>query len=243
MRINRVYQHSDKFKGNLISYNKQAKPSWIKFKTDKKVQFIRAEHNNIQYWYRRYFKDYFLIFNPSPKDYSSYYDEIAEQYDDMVPQNFKIVEFIIKKMNKYIDKNSSILELSAGTGILSQSIVNTWSNLTITDISQNCLEIARKKTKLSENNVIVSDILKLKISKKFDAIVELMGLDYFSEDEMELISNKIVLSMKNKGILIIVDRHHYPSFENKLDVLKKGVFNIKTPTGIFPYFYTIAIKN
>jgi hypothetical protein len=71
------------------------------------------------------------------KNFAPYYDTIAIHYNGMVPQNNKIAEFIMNKMMKYVKKkNAKILELSAGTGILSEKIIKKWSDLTITDISK-----------------------------------------------------------------------------------------------------------
>jgi len=237
-----VYQYSDEFTGKLASYDKRKKPSWIQFESDIKIQFLRADHEGVQYWYRRYFQDYFLILNATPNDYASYYDEIAHSYDTMVPQNVQLADFIIEKMHTLIAKNAHILELSAGTGILSKKIVPEWSNLTITDISPKCLEIAKTETHLSDENIIVADVLKFNTEKKFDAIVELMGLDYFSDDEIEKIANNVLSKIHKNGVLVFVDRHHYSSFEKRLKVLEKGFFDMETPTGKFPYAYMIAIK-
>lgn len=242
MKVNRVYRYSDEFSGKLVSYDTKKKPSWVRFESDINIQFLRADHEGIQYWFRRYFQDYFLILNAAPSDYASYYDEIANTYNAMVPQNNEIADFIIKKMHDHISKNAHILELSAGTGILSKKIVPEWSNLTITDISPKCLEIAKRETHLSDKNIIVADILKFSAKKKFDAIVELMGLDYFSDDEMEKIALNVLSKLHKNGIAIFVDRHHYTSFEKRLNVLEKGFFDIETPTGTFPYAYMIATK-
>jgi ubiquinone/menaquinone biosynthesis C-methylase UbiE len=242
MKIKSVYIKNTKYDGKIISYDKKKIPSWIQLQPHKRIAMIKIEHNNQKRTYLKYFEDYYLILNAGPKDYQSYYDAIVNKYESMCPQNKKLALFLYNKLKKYLPKDKHILEISAGTGNLTEKLIKYWSNLTITDISSKCLDVNIRKTKISKEKVIVSDIFKLNLNKKFDAIVELTGLDYFTSEQMKLISNRITTHLKKKGIFMCVDMHPYPEIEEKFKVIEKGKFKRKAPIKEVDYYYFIGEK-
>ena len=99
------------------------RPSWIRINDEnKRIQFIKIIIENEPFWYRRYFDDYFFPLNPESKDYKNYYDEISSKYDSYVPQNKEFTRLINSFCRNYISKNAKILDLGAGTGIISQAL-------------------------------------------------------------------------------------------------------------------------
>ena len=160
----------------------------------------------------------------------------------MVPQNKQIAVFIEEKLVKELSKKALVLEVCAGTGMISERLHKSGFNLMITDISGDSLKIAKHRTGLSEDKVVTANLLEFAPTNKYDALIESMGLDYFSEGELEQIAVKLLKAVKSGGYVILVDRHHYPAFENRLELIDKGSFDLDTPTGRFPYAYFVGKK-
>lgn len=229
-----------------IKYDKNTKkrPSWVKLGLDKKIIFIKLAFNGESFWYRRYFQDYFFIFDPNSEDYRAYYNEIAEDYESYVPQNKamrKIVLDFLKKLK--IDKKIKILDLGAGTGIVTEGIAEKgYTNLTLLDISDKELEIAKKKKSLRGADYQIVDLTKEEIGGKYDLIFETMSLDYFKGEKMKLILQKIKDALKGGGKFIVIDRHIYPEFNIYFKRIEEGKIELETPEGLFDYFYFIGEK-
>ncbi|MFH1209846.1 MAG: class I SAM-dependent methyltransferase [archaeon] len=231
-----------------FEYDKESKkrPSWLKFKDlPKKVQFVKILIDEEAFWYRRYFENYFFPLNNTKEDYENYYDEIAEDYEDMVPQNKKIAEFILDKLKDLnISKETEILELGAGTGLVSEHLVKKgYKNLVLIDISSKCLNVAKKKEVLSKCKFIKANLLSFKSKKKFRIIYNSMSLDYFNEYELDKILKLTKQNLKKGGVFISVDRHIYKEYEKNFKKLDSGWFNLKTKSGSFRYDYFIGLNS
>ena len=240
MKVDREYQYSDELSGSLLEYDSQhsQRPSWVRYSGEERTQYLRLKHEGSHVWYRRYFEDYFFIFEPSAEDYKNYYDAIAQAYDSMVPQNKEIAEFIRKKLQENLKEDARVLELSAGTGIISEAIAEF--DLTITDISKDSLKIAKHRTGLSDDRVIAADLNVFEPDGMYDAVVESMGLDYFTDEQLKNIVERLLPHLAKGAMLIIVDRHRYPVFEHYFTPVDSGSFDLKTPTGTFPYQFFVG---
>ena len=245
VKLDKVY-FSKKIKKANIEYDKENKkrPSWIKIKLNKKIIFIKILVNKEAFWYRRYFKNYFFPLDSNSEDYKNYYNHIAKNYESFVPQNKRIGKLILKFLEKFnIKKKAKILDLGAGTGIISEVIVEQgYSNLTLIDISDKALEIAKNKEKLKNAKFLVKDFTKDKIKGKFDVVLESMSLDYFKDKVLFKILNNIKSCLKNQGIFVAVDRHIPEEFCKFFEEIEKGKLKLKTPEGVFDYYYFLGRK-
>jgi len=246
IRLDKVYE-SRKFEGiSNIVYDKnfEKRPSWIKVKLDKKVIFIKILFNKEAFWYRRYFEDYFFPLEATSEDHKNYYNEIAKNYESYVPQNKLTVKILLDFFKELkIKKNSKILDLGAGTGLVTEGIVKEgYNNITLADISEEELKIAKSKNSLKNAKYQTIDLTKDKIAGKFDVVYETMSLDYFKGEKMQAILEKIKNALNANGKFIVIDRHIYSEFNDYFKEIKSGKIELETPEGKFDYYYYIGEK-
>ena len=127
----------------------------------------------------------------------------------------KPYEIYYMRLNQYIDKKTSVLELAAGMGEHTQTLVNIGAELTVTDISEESLKNIKKvyENKLETK---VADIENLPFKdKSYHNIICLESAfhynprkDFFDEsyrilkdNDSELVIADIVLKNKNYGYL------------------------------------------
>lgn len=110
----------------------------------------------------------------------------------------------------------NILDYGGGTGILSQAIrmSNPWAYITIADISESMLEIARERNSADEY-VLMPNRLPY---KTYDVII-LCSILHEVEDREKLIK-ELSPSLKPGGLLIIRDGYAELPVNNKWDSLK-----------------------
>lgn len=246
IKLDKVYESKKAKSRQNIVYDKnfEKRPSWIKAKLNKKVIFIKILFNEEPFWYRRYFGDYFFPLDATPEDYKNYYNEIAKNYESYVPQNKLMINILLDFFNELkIKKDSKILDLGAGTGLVAEGIVKEgYNNITLADISEEELKIAKSKNSLKNAKYQVVDLTKDKIIGKFDVIYETMSLDYFKGKKMQAILEKIKNALNTNGKFIVIDRHIYPEFNNYFKEIKSGKIELETPEGKFDYYYYIGKK-
>lgn len=102
------------------------------------------------------------------------FDRYADHFEDHLVISLKYkVPFIIKDKLKSLNlsKNSKVLDLGCGTGLLGRTIIEEYPNIVGVDISTNMIKETRKKEIYSE--LYISDIYEflLQNDKKFDLII------------------------------------------------------------------------
>lgn len=233
--------------GMIFDENHKKRPSWIKIKNvPSNYQFIKIIVNGENFWYRKYFENYYFPLNNTSEDYKNYYNEIAKSYDKYIDDytielGKKIGEFLKKNSVK---KNSKILEIGAGTGLSSKGILSTgYNNLTLLDISKEMLEEASKKTGIEKEKLIVKDILNLDTKDKYNVVCACMSLDYFNEIETEKILKNINSVLEDNGIFICIDSHISKLFSKIFNCISKGELNLEIMGTKQNRYYFIGRKN
>jgi len=105
----------------------------------------------------------------------------------------------------YIKDSFDVLEIGAGTGTLTKSLLDSGANVIATDISPNSLKIIQKRyVKFGKKLIIkVADMEKLPFDdNNFDVVSSAGSLSYGSN---EVVMNEISRILKQDGLFICVD--------------------------------------
>lgn len=117
----------------------------------------------------------------------------------------KILKFIRKNFNS--KETYSILDLGVGTGITSKLIQKELpkSEFDLVDFSRKMLSGARKKLGAKNVKYIFGDYSKLKLKKKYDIIVSVIGIHHQNNKDKQIIFKKIYSLLKPSGVFIFGD--------------------------------------
>jgi tRNA (cmo5U34)-methyltransferase len=111
-----------------------------------------------------------------------------------------------------------ILDLGAGTGLLTENIFNKYSRgyFTLIDISEEMLDIARKRFKYNLNfKYILGDYLKADFGDSFDIIVSSLSIHHLEDNDKRVIYSKVYELLNDDGIFLNADQVLAPSTENE----------------------------
>lgn len=143
-----------------------------------------------------------------------FFEKTAHTYDKIVNlTTFGKDKYWKKEIIKKIPNCNSILDLACGTGILTFQIAEHLPNAKIlgVDITENYLEIARKKLKPYQKiSFLCQDAEKLNLDQKFDCITSSYIPKYCKAETLI----KICLNHLNAGGNIILHDFTYP--KNKI---------------------------
>lgn len=120
---------------------------------------------------------------------------------------------------KFIENNNNVLEIGAGTGMHTCSLLETGAFVMATDISPNSVQIIKKKYEKYSSKLItkVADMESLPFSNEtFDVVCSAGSLSY---GDNQVVMNEINRVLKPGGIVIIVDSLH----ENPIYIINRWI--------------------
>ena len=134
-----------------------------------------------------------------------FWNSKAHSYDKVVNKFFpKIYETILVNLIQDVNQSDKVLEVAAGTGILSIQMSGHVSHIAAIDIAPEMLKIAKEKSlRLQKNNIDfqVGDICSLKFdNKSFDTVVASNVLHLLHKPELALQEIRRVLTDGGKII-------------------------------------------
>jgi tRNA (cmo5U34)-methyltransferase len=166
------------------------------------------------------------------------FDRIAAEYDSQR-------QYVIPEMDQYYNaavwaaestgKNPAILDIGAGTGLMSALILEKFptAELTLLDISENMLSIAKERFSGRENiRYVVNDYSRSELGGEYDIICSALSIHHLSTADKRLLFYKIFGSLKPGGMFVNADqadgetlyfRQRYLDYWNRF--LKKGPLN------------------
>lgn len=116
-------------------------------------------------------------------------------------------------------ESPAILDLGAGTGLLSALLVNQYpqTTLTLVDVSEKMLEVA--KTRLEHHphvKAIVADYTQHHFDEKFDLVVSSLSIHHLTDAEKKVLYHNAYSLLKPGGALVNADQvlGHTPYIES-----------------------------
>lgn len=141
-------------------------------------------------------------------DIKSQFGAVAENYDE---QRRKFIPCFDDFYGIAIDNleldipDPRILDLGAGTGLFSSMTLDKYpsANITLVDISEKMLEIARKRFSGNENiEVICQDFSTFRSDKKYDAVISSLAIHHLEDNRKKKLYDSIYDMLRKDGLFI-----------------------------------------
>lgn len=142
------------------------------------------------------------------------FDAVSRKYDEQrkrfIPcfDDFYGVSVSVASVNK---ENPEILDVGAGTGLLSASLMERYpeASFTLIDISEKMLEMAKDRFRGNlKVKYIAADYSKYDFGEKYDMVVSALSIHHLEDKEKKGLYNKIYSILKENGIFINADQVH-----------------------------------
>ncbi|HII01564.1 TPA: class I SAM-dependent methyltransferase [Methanosarcinaceae archaeon] len=116
-------------------------------------------------------------------------------------------------------ENPGILDIGAGTGLLSAFLMERYpeASFTLIDISEKMLDMAKARFGNNSNvKYIAADYSKYDFVEKYDLVVSAVSIHHLEDEEKKELYNKIYSMLKKNGVFINADQVHgeTPFIEN-----------------------------
>ena len=137
------------------------------------------------------------------KDIQTYYDGVAKKIE--TPNEIRnkakdFTEYDVKFMKRYANKNSVLLDLGSGTGLLINSLIDDFKKIIAVEKYP---EFSKFITNHRNVTIINEDIMDFN-TKELVNIVSLFGvIQYFNRDEAKIIYSNIYNTLPDNGILVV----------------------------------------
>ncbi len=147
-------------------------------------------------------------------DVKKKFNDNASQYDGqrkkLIPcfDDFYSIAVSIAETNND-NENPSILDIGAGTGLLSSFILDRIpsANLTLIDISEKMIEVA--KSRLKDNpavKYIIDDYTKYQFDKKYDIVASSLSIHHLTDEQKRQLYSSIYSILNQNGVFINADQ-------------------------------------
>jgi len=140
------------------------------------------------------------------------FDAVATEYDAQR-------EHIIREMRLYYsaavwaaespEKNPAILDIGAGTGLLSALMLQKFpeATLTLLDISENMLDVARQRFSGRENiRYVASDYCRADLEGPYDIVCSALSIHHLSGEDKHRLFERIFSALNAGGLFINADQ-------------------------------------
>jgi tRNA (cmo5U34)-methyltransferase len=139
------------------------------------------------------------------------FDNISKKYDEQrkrfVPcfDDLYGVSVSVASVDK---ENPDILDIGAGTGLLSGFLLERYpkASLTLIDLSEKMLDIAKDRFRSNSNlRYIIGDYSKYDFVEKYDLVVSALSIHHLEDEEKKEFYKKGYSILKQNGIFINAD--------------------------------------
>jgi len=149
------------------------------------------------------------------------FDRGAKSYDrqrsDVIPNMDQIYTIIAELASSEVP-GPKILDLGAGTGLLTEQLFKKYSggSFTLIDISMEMLNIARERFKGNPNfRYIQEDYLKTDFEDSFNIVISSLSIHHLNDNAKKNLYTKVYEILNEGGIFLNADQVLVPSSENE----------------------------
>ena len=140
------------------------------------------------------------------------FNEVCKKYDtqrkELIPY-MDIFYGTVVDLVSLKNEKGKILDLGAGTGLLTQYVLNKYpkAQYTLVDIADEMLEMARERYKSSHNILFKTvDYRNELCGDNYDAIISALSIHHLDTHEKEKLYRNIFDALKNGGVFINADQ-------------------------------------
>ncbi|RAP50468.1 MAG: hypothetical protein BZ133_05505 [Methanosphaera sp. SHI613] len=144
------------------------------------------------------------------------FNDAADSYDsnrkEIIPNMGIYYQTAVELTKDY--ENPTIMDLGAGTGILTELLhkLHPQSKITLVDMSANMLNKARSKFKdISNFSYVEDNYLTMDFQQTYDVIISSLSIHHLNDEEKYTLYDKIYHSLNNNGVFINADEVKAPS--------------------------------
>lgn len=140
------------------------------------------------------------VFNNHAKDYDRQRRNLIPCFDDFYGIAIDVIDVDID--------NPKVLDLGAGTGLLSMFLLEKYPNaeITLIDLASKMLDEAKLRFKENKNiNYIVDNYLTHEFNSKFDIIISSLSIHHLTKAEKDKLYHKYVNLLNPGGVIINAD--------------------------------------
>ncbi len=182
-----------------------SRPAWIYLENGEKdnIRLLKVQTKAGRFFYLPFFGSYYLPENSRKEEVLLYYDKVASSYEKDMRNHSQIGEYLLKKIRSIGCDFKEILSVGAGTGIELEDIAKNYPQITLLDISDKMLQIAKKKPVFHASKFITADFLDYNFKdKRYDVIVCCLAIHYFSGKDLDGFIKKIYSILNDGGFLL-----------------------------------------
>ncbi|MGG0741591.1 class I SAM-dependent methyltransferase [Niallia taxi] len=150
--------------------------------------------------------------NNTKEDIIQKFDQGANQYDNqrskLIPCFHDFYSIPISIINSP-STTPSILDVGAGTGLFASLLLNKFpkANITLIDISEKMLEVAKKRfSNCSNISYLIDDYTSCKFESTFDIIVSSLSIHHLTHIEKKNLYQRIYNQLNDGGIFVNADQ-------------------------------------
>ena len=236
VKINRAYNETREVLDKVgFEYDLDSEtPAWI-YASDPnfKARFLAVSvGDNSEVLYRRFTGNFYypISWTIDPELEKRFYAKYARYYDqNTLKNNLPMAQFLLEKLRQYSkEPNPVILDACCGTGIFSNlAAQNGLINLTLLDISEAMLEVAKDKPAIKNAEFICGSITEAELPKnKFDAVVSVMMLDAVKDVDLPKALNNFRSALKPNGLLLLIEDKPSTNYETLFEKLESGPYQL-----------------
>ena len=148
------------------------------------------------------------------------FNQGVEKYDEerklFIPCLDDYYGFSVSFLKKIRNNMNNILELGAGTGLLTKYLYEKYpnANYTLIDVAEQMLEIARQRFSGVPNfKYLILDYSKELPQNSFDLVASALSIHHLEEDEKLFLYSNIYNKLENGGCLLNLDQFNASSDE------------------------------